>query len=74
MKKKLFALSAVLGLSVLASWAPQAEAVAYCNSSYCVGKPSSTKCGCPPETDRRGQASTCGSWNTVSWNGCWYGA
>ena len=73
MKKKLFALTAVLGLSVLASWTPQAEAVAYCNSSYCVGKPSTTKCGCPPETDRRGQASTCGSWNTVSWNGCWYG-
>jgi hypothetical protein len=74
MKKKLFALSAVLGLSVLASWAPQAEAVAYCNSSYCVGKPSTTKCGCPPETDRRGQASTCGTWNTVSSTGCWYGA
>lgn len=72
MKKKLFALSAVLGLSVLASWVPQAEAVAYCGSTYCAGKPSTTKCGCPPGTDKVGQPSTCGSWNSISRTGCWY--
>ena len=45
MKKKLFALTAVLGLSVLASWAPSAEAVGYCSSTYCAGKPATATCG-----------------------------
>jgi hypothetical protein len=69
MTKKLFALAAGLALTVLAS-IPQAEAVAYCDSGYCKGKPKSTVCGCPPGTDRVGQASTCGGWNKVG--GCWY--
>ena len=69
MTKKLFALAALLALTALAS-IPQAEAVAYCGSSYCAGKPKSTTCGCPPGTDRVGQASTCGGWNRVG--GCWY--
>jgi hypothetical protein len=72
MTKRLFALTAVLGLTVLASWFSQAEAVAYCSSTYCAGKPSTTSCGCPPGTDKVGKASTCGSWNTVSRTGCWY--
>ena len=72
MKKKLFALTAVLGLSVLASWAPQAEAVGYCSSTYCAGKPSTSLCGCPTWTDKPGQTSTCGGWNSVSRTGCWY--
>lgn len=72
MKKKLFAAAALLGISLFASWAPEAEAVAYCDSGYCVGKPSSTKCGCPPHTDRRGQSTTCGSWNGIAPSGCWY--
>ena len=71
MTKKLFALTAVLVVAVLASWVSPAEAVAYCDSGYCVGKPSTTFCGCPPWTDRRGQRATCGSWNKVG--GCWYG-
>lgn len=70
--KKLLALSVPLALTVLASWAPKAEAVAYCSSTYCAGKLSSASCGCPPGTDKVGKASTCGSWNTVSRTGCWY--
>jgi hypothetical protein len=70
MTKKFFALAAVLAFAALVSGIPQAEAVAYCNSSYCIGKPKSTLCGCPPGTDRVGQASTCGGWNKVG--GCWY--
>jgi len=72
MKRKLLILTAVLGIAGIPTWAPQAEAVAYCNSTYCVGKPATTKCGCPPHTDRRGQASTCGSWNGIAPSGCWY--
>jgi len=72
MKKKLLALTAVLGIAALASSVPNAEAVAYCSSTYCAGKLSSTRCGCPPGTDKVGQASTCGSWNSISATGCWY--
>ena len=72
--KKLFPLVAVLALTATASWVPQAEAVAYCSASYCAGKLSTARCGCPPHTDKKGQSSTCGTWNTVSQTGCWYGA
>jgi hypothetical protein len=72
MKRKLLVLTAVLGIAGISTWAPQAEAVAYCNSTYCVGKPATTKCGCPPHTGRPGQASTCGAWNGIAPTGCWY--
>lgn len=68
MTKKLLALTALLGLTVLASWAPRAEAIGYCSSTYCAGKPSSTSCACPPGTDRVGQPSTCAGYTTR----CWY--
>ncbi len=68
MTKKLLSLIALLGLTVLASWAPSAEAVGYCSTTYCAGKPTSTSCGCPPGTDRVGQATTCGAYKT----NCWY--
>lgn len=70
--KKLFALTALLGMTALATWSSSAEAVAYCSSTYCAGKLSTASCGCPPGTDKVGKASTCGSWNTVSRTGCWY--
>jgi len=72
MRKRLLALAALLGLTALASWAPRVEAVAYCSSTYCAGKPLSTSCGCPPGTDKVGQPSTCGGWNSISRGGCWY--
>lgn len=72
MKKKLFATAALLGIALAPSFMPQAEAVAYCSSTYCAGKPLSTKCGCPPESDRRGQSTTCGSYNGIAPAGCWY--
>lgn len=68
--KKLLTLAAALGLALVASLAPRAEAAAYCSKTYCQGKPSSTVCGCPPGTDRVGAPSTCGSWDKVG--GCWY--
>ena len=74
MKNKLIALTAVLGIAALASWAPQAEAVGYCSATYCAGKPLSATCGCPTWTDKPGQTAFCGSWNTVSRSGCWYEA
>ena len=73
MRKKFPAFSAALGIAAIASWTPQAEAVGYCSASYCAGKPASATCGCPPGTDKVGQTSFCGSWNTVSRTGCWYG-
>ena len=72
MKKKLFVAAILLGIALASSWVPQAEAVAYCSPTYCAGKPSTTKCGCPPESDRRGQATTCGAYNGIAPAGCWY--
>lgn len=53
------------------AWAPAAEAVPYCNSTYCAGQPAGKLCGCPPHTDKPGATATCGSWNRVGV--CWYG-
>lgn len=72
MKKKLFAAAALLGIALVPSFMPEAEAVAYCSPSYCAGKPSSTKCGCPPGSDRVGQSSNCGAYNGPAPVGCWY--
>ena len=74
MRKRLLTLTAALALAAIASWAPRAEAIGYCSSTYCAGKPSTTSCACPPGTDKVGKASNCGGWNTVSGIGCWYGA
>ena len=68
--KKLVLLTASLTLLVVASLAPQAEAVGYCSATYCAGKPASALCGCPPWTDRPGATAFCGSWNRVG--ACWY--
>lgn len=68
--KKLFVLTAMLAATFVATWAPTAQAVAYCSSTYCAGKPSTATCACPPGTDRQGQTAFCGSWNRVG--GCWY--
>jgi hypothetical protein len=69
MKRKLLLITTVLGISLMASWAPEADAVGPCNASYCAGKPASAKCGCPPGTDFPGKVAFCGSWNRVG--GCW---
>jgi len=74
MRNRLLALTAALGITALASWAPNAEAIGYCSSTYCAGKPGTTACACPPDTDKKGKASNCAGWNTVSGIGCWYGA
>ena len=68
--KKLLVLSTMLAATFVAIWAPSAQAVAYCSSTYCAGKPSTATCGCPPGTDRQGQTAFCGNWNRVG--GCWY--
>ena len=74
MRNRLLALTVALGIAALASWAPSAEAIGYCSSTYCAGKPSTTACACPPGTDKVGKASNCAGWNTVSGIGCLYGA
>ena len=61
MKKKLFMLAVPLGLALFASWAPEAEAVASCTSSYCVLRPSSTPCACPAGSAHPFQRVTCGT-------------
>jgi hypothetical protein len=69
MTRKLLVLTALLVLTILASWAPHAEAIGGCSASFCASRPPSTKCGCPPGTDFPGKSVTCGSWNLVG--GCW---
>jgi len=68
MKKKLLVLTALLGITALAASVPQAEAIGYCSSTYCAGKPGSTRCACPPGTDKVGQANFCDGYQTS----CWY--
>ena len=73
MRNRLLALTAALGIAVLASWAPSAEAIVYyCSDTYCDGKPETASCSCPPETDREGRASNCSEWHSISQHGCWY--
>ncbi len=67
--KKLLVLTAVLTSAFVATWAPSAQAVGYCSTSYCANRPEAT-CGCPPGTDRPGQTANCSNWNHVG--GCWY--
>ena len=69
MTRKLLALTTLLVLTILASWAPRAEAIGSCSAAYCAGRPAATKCGCPPGTDFPGKVATCGSWNRVG--ACW---
>lgn len=69
--RKLFALTAVLAVTILSSWAPRAEASAGCSATYCAGKPASTPCACPKSTDRPGAPATCGTYHLVGV--CWYG-
>jgi hypothetical protein len=72
MRNRLFALTAALGLAALASWTPSAEATVYCSASYCAGKPEGAACPCPPGSDKEGNLSNCGDWNSISASGCWY--
>ncbi|HKV07913.1 MAG TPA: hypothetical protein VJ725_07250 [Thermoanaerobaculia bacterium] len=73
MRSRLLALAAALGIAVLASWTPRAEAIVYyCSEAYCAEKPESTACSCPPGTDKEGKPSNCEVWNSISTGGCWY--
>ena len=61
MKKKLFMLAVPFGLTLFASWAPEAEAVASCTDKYCVTQPSSAPCACPTGSAHPFQRVTCGT-------------
>jgi hypothetical protein len=70
MKGKLFALAAILGLTLLASGIPRAEATTYPSCLSCTG-PTNTTCICPEGTDWAGSPSFCRTWNQVGGTGCW---
>lgn len=72
MRNRLLALTAALGMAVLASWTPNAEAIAYCSDRYCAGKPEDAPCPCPPMSDKEGETSNCAVWNSTGTGGCWY--
>jgi hypothetical protein len=72
MRNRLLALTAALGMAVLASWTPGAEAIIYCSDSFCAGKPEDAACPCPPWSDKDGNPSTCGQWGSINSGGCWY--
>lgn len=59
MKRKLFALTVLLGITVLASWAPRAEAIISCDDCPAADK---TQCVCPPESDFHGRIAVCSGW------------
>jgi hypothetical protein len=61
MKRKLLALTVLLGITVLASWAPRAEAFASCED-ICDGTNNTTRCTCPPDSDFPGRSAACGGW------------
>jgi|1186.fasta_scaffold114372_2 hypothetical protein len=62
MKRKLFALTVLLGITVLASWAPRAEAYPFCDEICDPTTNPTTKCTCPPSSDRPGLPAACGGW------------
>jgi hypothetical protein len=72
MRNRLLALIAALGIAALASWTPSAEAAIYCSDSFCARKPEYAGCLCPPGSDKEGNTSNCGQWNSISAIGCWY--
>jgi hypothetical protein len=72
MRNRLLALTVTLGLAVLASWAPSAEATIYCSAGFCAGKSEDAPCPCPPGSDKEGNTSNCAEWNSISAIGCWY--
>ena len=47
------------------------QAVGYCSVSYCANQPWDKPCGCPPESDKPGSPSNCGTWtwSRVCWDG-----
>ncbi len=71
MRRKLLALAVPLGLTLLASGMPRAEATTYPSCLTCGGKPAYTVCVCPAGTDWAGSYSNCGSWQRVGGSGCW---
>ena len=68
MRRKLLALTFVLGMVVVASWVPRAEASGNCDVICDVAD--NTPCTCPPGSDRPGRASTCKLWQGTSLRGC----
>ena len=68
MRRKLFALTIVLGITVMASWAPRAEASGACDV-ICDG-PSNTPCTCPLGSDHPGRGSNCNQWQGTGLHGC----
>jgi hypothetical protein len=60
MKRKLFALTALLGLVAFGSSIPRAEAVVYCNVA-CPSSPTN-RCACPRDSSRPGAAVYCYDW------------
>jgi hypothetical protein len=72
MKRKLLMLAVLLGVSTIPAWAPQAEAAVYCGPVFCANRPLTTSCACPPGTDRVGSPSSCGTYQSIGFNGCWY--
>jgi hypothetical protein len=69
MKRKLFAVTLVLGVTVMASSSPRAEALGSCDA-ICDG-PSNMLCACPPGSDYPGRLSNCNLWQGTSPHGCW---
>jgi hypothetical protein len=59
--KKLFAAVALLGVTLIPVWTPQAEAVASCTDRYCITQPSYAPCACPADSLHPYQRVTCGS-------------
>ena len=59
--RKLFTLTLLLGLTVLASWAPAAEAVPTCSIWSCRYIVPIAPCACPPDSAHPGTVVTCGT-------------
>jgi hypothetical protein len=62
MKRKLFALTVLLGVTVLASWAPRAEATYPPCDEICDGTNYYARCTCPSDSDFPGLPAGCGGW------------
>ena len=70
MKRKLLALTVALGITMIASWVPRAEASGDNCDTYCNTADPGDSCTCPGASDRPGDTAMCQYWQTTSFRGC----
>ena len=70
MRLKMLALAIALGIALIASWAPRAQAWGDNCDSYCNTADPGDSCTCPGASDRPGDTAMCQYWQGTGPRGC----